>query len=157
LDLCEVHFKELLQPVLDVLADHGSEVDTGEKTPTYRQNWKRKTGPVLCQAGCTSAPHKSVATLEVHVRRLHDLSWEEYVDRYGPPVPLTDSELGHLVVEVRCPEGCGQVYSTALGHRFPQQAMVSHMRGHHGLRWSPGDPDTPGVPITGPRSPRGGS
>lgn len=154
LDLCEVHFTNLLQPVLDALEKHGTEVKTGEKVPTHRQSWKRVTGPVQCRAGCMSAPHKTVATLENHLRRLHGLTLDEYTERFGSDA-LSPIDLEEVVTEVHCPEGCGKVYSTALGNRYPQQAMVSHMRGHHGLRWSPGQPDTPGVPIRAPERPQG--
>ncbi len=136
LDLCARCHKELLQPVVDALNAHGR-----RRAPSrYRQRgWKRTSGPYLCQAGCNAAPLKTGTTLEQHLLRVHDgLTLEEYTERHGELVPLTEEELAELVVEVPCPQGCGQVYSTALGHRWPQSAMIHHMWGHHGIKWRPG-------------------
>lgn len=136
LDLCARCYKELLQPVIDVLKQHGQ-----QKPPARPQRGrKRQLGPYLCRAGCASAPLKSQTTLTQHLLNIHDgMTMEEYVEQHGEPVPLTPEEVAELVVEARCPEqGCDTVYSTARGHRWPQAALISHMWGHHGIKWKPG-------------------
>jgi hypothetical protein len=63
------------------------------------------------------------------------MTLDEYQERYGELVPLTAEEKAQLVVEVRCEvDGCDQVYSTALGNRYPQSALTSHMWGRHGIK-----------------------
>lgn len=134
MDLCDRHYREIIQPVLDAMI-HG----VAKKPRKERQRGtKRTVGPYQCKL-CVAAPLKNATTLEVHLRRLHDVaSLEEYVERFGQLVPLTPEEAAEPV-DVECEiEGCGQVYSTALGNRWPQMAMVSHMRGRHGISWRPG-------------------
>lgn len=140
LDLCEFHFAQLVEPLLKAVKKHGVNVRTGAKPPDVRHGWKRRVGPLLCQAGCVSAPLKYVLTLEVHLRKLHGgMTLEEYIERYGELQPLTPEEVAELEVEVVCDQpGCNQRYSLSRGNRYPQQAMVAHMRGHHGIKWSPG-------------------
>jgi len=142
IDLCTAHHLELIAPIEHALKVHGR---VGEEPPAKRApsrlSWKRTFGPLLCKAGCNAAPLKTAFTLEQHLRRLHDMTLEEYVAQYGELVELTADEQESLVVEVRCDhEDCDQLYSTALGNRYPQQAMVAHMRGHHMTVWKPGDP-----------------
>lgn len=137
IDLCELHHKQLLQPVLEVLARHG--IDLTARPKERQRGWRRNTGPYKCHAGCDAAPLKNATTFEVHLRKLHGMTLDDYVSRYGDLVPLTAEEQAELVVEVECEvEGCGTAYSTARGNRWPQQAMISHMRGRHGLNWRPG-------------------
>ena len=137
LDLCELHYTELIEPLVKVLRKHGADVKTGETPPNHRQNGKRAIGPFLCQE-CTSAPLKHAGTLEVHLRRLHKMTLAEYTEKHGL-TPLTREELAALEIEVRCDQpGCYKVYSLSRGNRWPQMAMVSHMWGHHAIKWSPG-------------------
>jgi hypothetical protein len=136
LDLCPMHYDELIAPVLGALERHGYDPSRPTK-PKTRQSHHRQQGPYLCKAGCVAAPLKNSTTLAQHLIRLHQLTMAEYVEKYGELVALTTDELAELVVEVRCPEGCGQIYSTERGNRYPQIAMVSHMWGHHGKKWSP--------------------
>lgn len=141
LDLCELHYKELFAPVIAALTDHGEKLEARVlKGNRQSARWK-KVGPFQCQVpGCVTAPLKHRATLRQHVEgRLHGLNFEAYVEQYGEPVPLTPEEALE-VVEIRCEIGdCQQSYSTATT-RWPQMAMVSHMRGRHGLNWRPGQP-----------------
>jgi hypothetical protein len=148
LDLCELHFKELLQPVLDALYEHGEKTaerilspnGSGRRRNSNRTGKWREVGPFRCQVdGCVAAPLKHRASFRVHIERLHHMRFQEYVDQFGEPVPL-DPEEALGVVEIRCEIGdCDQSYSTATT-RWPQMAMVSHMRGRHGLDWRPGQP-----------------
>lgn len=133
-DLCEEHFQHYVQPALDLLA--------ARKFRGRRQrdrNPGRKVGPFLCLAGCFAAPLKHRSTLTVHLRRVHGMELDEYIERYGELKPLTPGELVALDVEVKCEQpGCGQAYSLSRGNRYPQQAMISHMWGHHGIKWRTG-------------------
>lgn len=140
LDLCELHYKELLQPVLDALLNHGEKPVPRVLGKRTRIGQKRLYGPYRCLAGCTSAPLKNYITLTSHLRLIHDgMTLDEYVAKYGELVPLEPEDMEP--VEVRCEiQDCDQAYSTATGTRWPQQAMVSHMRGRHGLKWKPGMP-----------------
>lgn len=136
LDLCERHRVELLQPVVSALAKYGT-LPEGQPRPRRRRDSnKGRTGPFLCKvAGCKAAPLKHTGTLWQHLRGVHGMGVNVYRQQYGDPVPLTPEEQASLVVEVPCPvTGCGTVYSTALGHRYPQGALASHLRGHHGLK-----------------------
>lgn len=140
LDLCEFHFAQLVEPLLKVVKKYGVDAKTYEATPNHRQNGKRKIGPLLCKAGCVAAPLKHAGTLEIHLRKLHDgMTLEEYVERFGELQPLTPEQLAELDVEIVCDQtGCNKRYSLSRGNRYPQQAMVSHMWGHHGIKWRPG-------------------
>jgi hypothetical protein len=148
LDLCELHYKELLQPVLDALYEYGEKAaervispnGSGRRRNSNRTGKWREPGPFRCQVEtCVSAPLKHLASFRIHVERLHKMGLPEYTERYGEPTPL-DPEEALEVVEVRCEIGdCDQSYSTATT-RWPQMAMVSHMRGRHGLDWRPGQP-----------------
>lgn len=139
LDLCELHYKELLQPALDALLAHGEKPVERPLNHRSRVGQKRQLGPYRCLAGCTSAPLKNYITLTTHLHKIHDLTLPEYIAEHGELVPLEPHEMEP--VEVRCElQGCDQTYSTATGTRWPQQAMVSHMRGRHGLKWKPGQP-----------------
>ena len=142
LDLCERHYRELLQFVAygrELRADRprtGPRKQPRDLQDDPHRNRHREAGPFRCLVdGCRSAPLKHSGTLWQHVRGMHDMTLSEYKKLYGDPVPLTPEELAALVVEVRCEvDGCDQVYSTALGHRFPQSALVSHMWGRHGVK-----------------------
>lgn len=135
LDLCDADYERLIRPVVDALEQHGYDPSRPTK-PKTRQQRHRAIGPYLCKAGCIAGPLKNRTTLQQHLIGLHDgMTLAEYVEQYGELVPLTTEELADLDVEVSCPEGCGQVYSTARGNRYPQIAMQSHMWGHHGVKW----------------------
>lgn len=127
LDLCESHYDQLLRPVHDALADREQDDSTLRG---------KRSGPFLCQVdGCKAAPLKHTGTFWQHLRGVHQMTMDEFREKWGDPVPLSKEELANLVVEAGCEvEGCGQVYSTALGNRFPHQALISHMWGRHGIR-----------------------
>ena len=79
-----------------------------------------------------------------HARQLHGLRADEYRAKYGDPEPVAaagpdtlfeDGE-GHPPIgspETVCPE-CGKVYSHALGHNRPAQALGMHLARAHGIR-----------------------
>lgn len=135
LDLCEVDYKRLIQPLLDALAS----ARPYPVTPTTSRQWKgRALGPYYCKAGCASTPLKNLATFTRHLQVVHDMTRAEYIRRHGELVPMTLEELESIIVEVACEvKGCSKVYSTALGNRWPQQAMRAHMWGRHGIKWKP--------------------
>lgn len=136
LDLCERHHRELIRPVLEALAAHG--VDETQPMPRRRDSnrHRRRSGPFKCLVpGCNATPLKHTGTLWQHLRGVHEITLDEYREQYGDPVPLSADEQAELVVEARCPvDGCSTVYSTELGNRWPQQALVSHLWGHHGIK-----------------------
>lgn len=139
-DLCQTCEKMRLAPLVEFASTWG-EVPT-RRLPVGERTWRpkpgRRRGPFRCLAGCAATPLKNSDTLRQHLALVHDgLTLDEYVDRYGELVPLTPEEQAE-VIEVRCEvEGCDRVYSTALGNRWPQQAMVSHLWGTHGIKWKP--------------------
>jgi hypothetical protein len=138
LDLCGLHHKKLLGPVLDAIAQYGMpprKVVKGEPV-NHRQNWKRQIGPFKCKV-CPSPPLKSAATLETHLRLIHEITLEEYVEEHGL-VTATQEELDEPVTYECTEKGCDQVYSTQYGHRWPHTAMITHMRSTHALNWRPG-------------------
>lgn len=140
LDLCQRHLQELLQFTAAGRVIRADRPRTGPRKPRDHQdshrNRHREAGPFRCLVdGCQSAPLKHRGTLWQHLRGQHMMTMDQYKKLYGDPVPLTPEELAELVVEARCEvDGCDQVYSTALGHRFPQSALVSHMWGRHGVK-----------------------
>lgn len=129
-ELCDEHYELLLQPLLQVLMK--------PEAPTSRtrgRRYDRRTGPFLCQVRDCGAILKHTGTLWQHLQGRHELTIAEYREKYGDPVPLTPEEVAGTVVEAKCRvKGCGQVYSTELGHRFPQSALASHMWGRHGIK-----------------------
>lgn len=139
IDLCAAHWLSLARGL-----EHALELYArgAEETPKkgQRLGWKRRFGPVMCEAGCGSAPLKTAYTFEQHLRRVHDgMTLDEYTVEHGELVALTDEQMAGLVIETQCDE-CGQTYSTAWGNRYPQLAMVTHMRGAHlQTGWRPGD------------------
>lgn len=137
LDLCQRHHVELVRPLLVALERYGVDPD-GTPEPSGRRDSnraRRRSGPFKCQVpGCTASPLKHTGSLWQHLKGLHGLTMAEYRETYGEPVPMTEEELAELVVEVSC-DLCGQTYSTAKGHRFPRQALVSHMWGHHAVKY----------------------
>jgi hypothetical protein len=74
--VCEVHRKELYQPLLDLLAEHGQMVDEDGNPTGPRGSYKKRAnstqGPLTCPAeGCDhSSPNRSA--LSSHVRNMHD-------------------------------------------------------------------------------------
>lgn len=128
LDLCEEHYEQLLTPVLEAIADRKADDEV-----THRQR-HRRYGPIKCEVpGCDAAPLKHTGTFWQHLRGVHDMTMEEYREAHGDPEPTPVEELPD--VEARCKvKGCGKVYSTALGHRWPRNALISHLRGRHGLQ-----------------------
>lgn len=138
LDLCDRDYRELIQPLLNALASVRPYSSSGNRS---RQWAGRSIGPFLCRAGCVSGLLKNLTTLDAHLKGIHGMTRAEYIELYGEPVPLTPEEQEALVVEVACQvKGCGKIYSTALGHRWPQQALRGHMWGVHAIRWRPTDP-----------------
>ena len=143
LDLCELHYKELLLPVLDALAEYGADPPSTRPQPSAfrprNRNPGRAAGPFKCLVeGCIATPLKHRGTLWQHLRGVHETTLDAYEEKYGELVPLTREEQAEVVIEVSCEvAGCNQAYSTALGNRWPQQAMISHMWGHHSIKWKP--------------------
>jgi hypothetical protein len=134
LDLCVEHraMIEAVRRALTARAKPTRQPPKGRDTNRHR----RGVGPYRCLVpDCLSTPLKHRGTLWQHVRGVHEITLDEYVERYGEPTPLTPEELAALVVEAHCPvEGCDTVYSTADGYRWPQMALVSHTWGHHGIK-----------------------
>lgn len=124
LDLCAQDYQVLAQaPTPETLE------------PKKRRRVDRRTGPFQCQVRGCGAVLKHTGTMWQHVKGKHDLTLAEYREKYGDPVALTPEELAEAVVEAKCKvKGCGQVYSTELGHRYPQSALVSHMWGRHAIK-----------------------
>lgn len=128
LDLCNMHYTTVIVPLAEAL-DYAH--DRGQRLRGRDRNPGRNIGPFQCQVpGCLAAPLKHRGTLWQHLRKIHEITLDEYLERYGELVPLTQEQLDALVVEARCEE-CGKTYSTATGTRWPRQALVSHMRGRH--------------------------
>lgn len=130
LDLCQPHYEQLLMPVIEALRDRKE-----DDLNTHR-NHSRKIGPFRCQIpDCPTPMLKHANSFEQHVQRVHQITLREYLDAHGELVPLTPEQVAQIVVEVRCEvPGCGQVYSTELGNRWPLGALNSHLRGRHGLK-----------------------
>lgn len=135
LDLCDRHYKEYVEPVVDLLGRYGWSPAEEPPPPKKRRNYR--SGPFLCKVeGCLAAPLKHSGTMWQHLVKKHGINMHTYRDLYGDPVPLTPEEQASLVIEARCPvEGCSAAYSTELGNRFPEQALMSHMWGHHAIKY----------------------
>lgn len=136
LDLCQRHHAELVRPLLRVLDRHGHDPERPAVTRTGRprRDKHRADGPYRCQvAGCLAAPLKHRDTFWQHLKGLHGMTLDEYVELHGELVPMTDAELAELVVEAVCPL-CGRSYSTERGNRWPRQALASHTWGHHAVK-----------------------
>jgi hypothetical protein len=130
LDLCEKHRRSVRAAVRKAVSSKRRH----KKAPRGR-----RTGPFRCLVpGCQAAPLQHRSSFWQHLQINHDLTMDEYVAQHGEPIPLTAAEAAALVVEVRCDvDGCDQAYSTATGTRWPRQALVSHLRGRHGLKLMP--------------------
>lgn len=127
LDLCDKHVASVTLAIKRALP----------RRPPRRRDKRDKKGPFLCQVtGCKNAvPLKHEKSLWQHLRLFHELTLAEYREQYGELTPMTAEELAAAVLEVRCDEaGCDQAYSTATGTRWPRAALVSHLRGRHGLK-----------------------
>lgn len=137
LDLCDECYATLIQPLLDTLAKARPYATATPARPS-RQWAGRTVGPFRC-ALCEVPPLKNLSTFSTHIKSLHGMSRLEYTVKYGDPVPLTAEEVAELeAVEYTCEvPGCGKTYSTALGNRWPHQALRSHMWGVHAIRWQP--------------------
>ncbi len=121
------------QRILDVL---GIDVLDLTAEPSAEHAPRKRPGPFKCQVdGCLSTPLRHRASLWTHVKLMHGLRMAEYVEAHGEPAPLTTEEVeAASQVEIHCEiTGCDQVYSTALGHRWPQSAYITHLRSTHGL------------------------
>jgi hypothetical protein len=134
LDLCDPHYDQLLVPVLEAVADRK------EDNLNIHRTHRRKDGPFLCPIpGCPNPVLKHIDSFKVHVsgetKGVHQMPWDEYLATYGEPRPATREELAQVSVEITCPiDGCGKVYSTENGNRWPLGALNSHLRGRHGLK-----------------------
>lgn len=103
-----------------------------QKRPSrYKVN--RSIGPFRCLI-CHSVPLSNVDTLGAHLHRMHSTTLKKYRAEFGEPQILSKEEAAEPVV-VTCPEGCGVSYSSAAGTRWPQSAMIAHMRARHAKRW----------------------
>lgn len=126
LDLCAKHREQVARAVRKVLP----------KKYARKRDVAERPGPFRCQVeGCSAHPLRHRRTLWQHVKLFHQMTMAEYREEYGDLVPMTRQEVAELSVVARCDEDeCEQEYSTATGTRWPRQALVSHMRGRHGLK-----------------------
>lgn len=142
LDTCEVHFKELLQPVVDALQEFGIKVDGKAAAP------RSKDDPRTCLA-CGSELGNA-GSFNAHVRQQHGLKIGEYRAQYeqgAAPTPSAPTEKGRVTIEdgqvkvshdedttlVTC-EVCGKQYGQSLGNNRPNQALGVHKATKHGIR-----------------------
>ena len=135
--MCDRHYNELVFPLAAALDRHGLESETMELPqclsagPLHPGTW-HWNGPRGCRLRTRLA-----GTLWQHLRGMHNLTMDEYCEKYGRPQPLTQD----VVVEVAC-ELCGKEYSSR-HHRWPRGALVSHMRGRHAMKLWPDGSLTP--------------
>jgi hypothetical protein len=125
LDLCESHHEQLLLPVLEAIADR-------QEDDASLPDRNRRYGPIQCKVPGCGAVLKHTGTLWQHLQLKHKTVIAQYRAEYGDPVPMTAEEVAAAVVEASC-KVCGKTYSTERGHRFPQSALVPHLRARHAL------------------------
>lgn len=156
LDLCEVHHKQLLQPLQEALSTYGRTaqqalVTRGRPTAGRRPHSARADeapGPFYCLVpGCTGYNrdgYRDLSRLKGHLRAIHKVPFEEYVDTYGEPVPGAQTPAGQEqqldlpaseepTVLVCGIDGCEKSYSSVTTPRVAQ-AMGSHRSQAHGIR-----------------------
>lgn len=115
--VCERHDKELLQPLVALLTEHGQAVDAeGQPTSTARGNRRGKANnqeAMTCPVCGHSSPNRGA--LASHARNMHDAA------------------LGELLGEatLTCPE-CGRLCSRP-------QGLAAHRRSAHGITPNGGD------------------
>lgn len=161
LDLCDVHRKELLTPVIDAVNEHGARVQSSSYPNQlgHQPGKKHVDGPFYCQVvGCKSngvRGYSNSGSLGSHLRTAHGLTLSEYRERYdvqgyGPtePTPLSEAPPTATTTAAtpsprdddfyqrfECDvEGCDVVYSKSLGHNKPSQALGMHRARLHGIR-----------------------
>lgn len=148
LDLCERHFKELIEPLQAALQEFGVVVPEAagaapkKHRPAGEAATGRKTavpgeGPFRCEL-CDSTL-VSMGSFGSHVRQIHSMTLGEYRETYGAPVEVpADPDLFNDVnnmgpAEATC-EICGESWSHANGNTRPAQARGVHMRRKHGVK-----------------------
>jgi hypothetical protein len=136
LALCEVHTKEFIEPLKQVLADHGQIVATSQGEDAIGEQCHiRSCGKVL----------KNNSTLRSHYRQIHHLTAEQYMpmvedNRYVETV----DELADLITDkggdrpqpkiYKCDfPGCDTEYSPD-ETRVPAQALGVHKAKRHGIK-----------------------
>jgi hypothetical protein len=146
LDLCDIHAKELLTPVVLVLEEYGAPV--GDELATRRRRQTANRGPAdipegqvpKCQVpGCDNNRGRgftSYSSFGAHIRQQHGLTIVEYRDEYGPEGAVTAAptpEQFNVGEEFKCPD-CDNVYSVELGNNRPAQALGVHRAKTHGYK-----------------------
>jgi len=159
LDLCEVHRKELLDPLLNLLKEDGAVADKAQPAaaaarPARRYaKWSSGTnsspGPFDCLVpGCTGRHtvanggpgYSPLGALKSHVRYAHNLSPVEYEAQYGHPQRLSEVqqqpqlELEPTGDQFVCGiDGCTVSYP-ADQYARPHQALGVHRAQAHGVK-----------------------
>jgi hypothetical protein len=122
--LCEVHRKELYDPLIELLTDHGQPVDSdGNSSPGVRGHHKPRatnaTGPTCPACGHVSTTRTA---LQAHTRKMHEASLG-VLEGKAPSVHT-------------CPE-CQREFDTP-------QGMGAHRRAVHDVRGANASPVPPG-------------
>lgn len=156
LDLCDRHNKQYIEPLAQLLADHGKATDEvevvkagarkGSSSP--RKEGHAGTGPYFCKVpGCTGYQnkqgYKTVHNLTHHARSIHGLSVAEYREQYGIEgnAPTREGDNDMLFVPERSDiqvfacdaPGCDVTYDSATNGR-PAQALGVHKALKHGIK-----------------------
>jgi len=146
LDLCERHYKELLEPLVEALSGYGAPVGDAPairspraKSTPSSQSAAPEAGPFRCQFPDCDALLKNAGSFNAHVRQQHGMTRGVYVETYGEPqveaereaLPVISNPIGEdrAVCEV-----CGKIYSHELGNNRPTQALGVHLARAHGIR-----------------------
>ena len=153
LDLCERHYKQVYEPLLDALGAYGASVQEAPQPRWAKASEKGagRTGPFVCEfPGCDSTP-SNVASFGSHVRQQHGITVGEYRETFGAPVKVGEA------TQARAPEAedpelfdsddvpaigpneatcevCGESWSHAKGNSRPAQARGVHMARVHGIK-----------------------
>lgn len=154
LDLCERHRKELVDPLLAALREHGAAAEERAALPTSAAPRRTRRpraevppeGEIVCKVpGCVRrgvAGSSTVLAFKQHVRTRHDLTAQEYVATYGKPRTIAGAE-----VELWAPDpepvvpgdpwvcgvdDCTKRYDPE-EYAMPAQALGLHRRTAHGV------------------------
>jgi uncharacterized C2H2 Zn-finger protein len=128
LDLCEVHHKQIAQPLLDVLAEYGQPVDISEQKRSSKSAASvtsgRLEGGQECPVTTCGKSYRNAASLSKHVRRVHGTTITDVRHGSDQLDGMPDPEKTH-----KCPDDdCGRLFSTPQGlgaHRSRVHGYVS--------------------------------
>jgi hypothetical protein len=136
--MCERHYKELLQPLHDMLPDLPTTDAVASPQPSPDE-------PQSCRI-CGKTHLKNLQTLQGHVRNMHGMKWRDYKTQYlgeeapaKPAKPSPTVDQGQLEFEGEVPDefkcnvdGCDKVYDPREYGR-PLQALAVHKAKVHGI------------------------